>query len=73
MKRRAFEDTGEAAHRNQSDFTIYRNGGLAAVLPFLSSGHRPTLLKFHRNVLQLSPDRDWRIEPSGEFEVLTAA
>jgi ABC-type uncharacterized transport system fused permease/ATPase subunit len=26
-------------------------------IPFLSSGHRRTLLKFHRNVLRLSPDR----------------
>lgn len=40
---------------------------------FLSSGHRPTLLKFHRNVLQLSPDREWYIEASGEFEVQPAA
>jgi ABC-type uncharacterized transport system fused permease/ATPase subunit len=42
-------------------------------IPFLSSGHRPTLLKFHRNVLQLSPDREWYIEASGEFEAQTAA
>jgi vitamin B12/bleomycin/antimicrobial peptide transport system ATP-binding/permease protein len=42
-------------------------------IPFLSSGHRPTLLKFHRNVLQLSLDREWKIEASHEFEVQTAA
>ncbi len=42
-------------------------------IPFLSSGHRPTLLKFHRNVFQLSPDHQWRIEPSPEFEVTSAA
>jgi vitamin B12/bleomycin/antimicrobial peptide transport system ATP-binding/permease protein len=37
-------------------------------IPFLSSGHRPTLLKFHRNVLQLSVDNRWKVEPSAEFE-----
>jgi vitamin B12/bleomycin/antimicrobial peptide transport system ATP-binding/permease protein len=42
-------------------------------IPFLSSGHRPTLLKFHRNVLQLSLDREWTIKANGEFEVQTAA
>lgn len=42
-------------------------------IPFLSSGHRPTLLKFHRNVLQLSPDREWKIGASDDFEVQTAA
>ncbi len=37
-------------------------------IPFLSSGHRPTLEKFHRNILHLSPNHDWRIEPSSAFE-----
>jgi putative ATP-binding cassette transporter len=37
-------------------------------IPFLSSGHRPTLLKFHRNILQLSADHRWKVEPSSEFE-----
>jgi putative ATP-binding cassette transporter len=42
-------------------------------IPFLSSGHRPTLLKFHRNILQLSPNHGWKVEPSPEFELLTSA
>jgi vitamin B12/bleomycin/antimicrobial peptide transport system ATP-binding/permease protein len=36
-------------------------------IPFLSSGHRLTLLKFHRNILRLSPDKSWKLEPSSEF------
>lgn len=40
---------------------------------FLSSGHRPTLRKFHRNILQLSPHQAWRLERSSEFEALTSA
>jgi vitamin B12/bleomycin/antimicrobial peptide transport system ATP-binding/permease protein len=40
---------------------------------FLSSGHRPTLFKFHRNILQLSLDQTWKVERSSEFEALTSA
>jgi ABC-type uncharacterized transport system fused permease/ATPase subunit len=40
---------------------------------FLSSGHRPTLRKFHRNILQLSPHQTWKLERSSEFEALTSA
>lgn len=42
-------------------------------IPFLSSGHRPTLLKFHRNVLKLSTDRVWTVEASTGFVPLTSA
>ena len=44
-----------------------------AHIPFLSSGHRSTLLRFHRNILQLSADRTWGTKPSSEFEALTSA
>jgi putative ATP-binding cassette transporter len=40
-------------------------------IPFLSSGHRPSLLKFHRNVLELYGNTCWKLEPSSEFEVFT--
>src|ERR1017187_4914087 len=33
-------------------------------IPCLSSGHRPTLLKFHRNVLELSANNRWKVQPS---------
>jgi putative ATP-binding cassette transporter len=36
-------------------------------IPFLSAGHRPTLLKFHRYVLELSANNRWKVEPSAEF------
>ena len=42
-------------------------------IPFLSSGHRPSLLKFHRNVLELSADNRWKVQPSAEFETDTSA
>lgn len=42
-------------------------------IPFLSSGHRTSLLRFHRSVLQLSPDRTWKLEQSPEFGILTTA
>jgi len=42
-------------------------------IPFLSMGHRPTLHKFHRNILQLLPDHNWKVEPSPEFKTLTTA
>jgi len=42
-------------------------------IPFLSSGHRPTLLKFHRNVLELSANNRWKIELSSEFEIHASA
>jgi putative ATP-binding cassette transporter len=42
-------------------------------IPFLSSGHRPTLLRVHRNVLHLSNNQTWRVERSPEFEPLTSA
>lgn len=42
-------------------------------IPFLSLGHRPSLLKFHRNVLELSSNDSWKVEPSSQFEILTSA
>ena len=42
-------------------------------IPFLSAGHRQTLLKFHRNVLQLVPNENWKVEASSEFEMLNSA
>lgn len=42
-------------------------------IPFLSSGHRPSLLKFHRNILELSADGRWRVEPNSEFDFLPNA
>jgi vitamin B12/bleomycin/antimicrobial peptide transport system ATP-binding/permease protein len=37
-------------------------------IPFLSTGHRPSLFKFHRNILTLAPDQAWKVESSPEFE-----
>ena len=53
----------------QSMYKLLKKRGI----PFLSCGHRPTLLKFHRNILQLSADQGWKVEPSAEFEMLNDA
>jgi putative ATP-binding cassette transporter len=42
-------------------------------IPFLSSGHRPSLLKYHRNILELGGGDRWKVESSPDFEVLTSA
>ncbi|MGH7818064.1 MAG: ABC transporter ATP-binding protein/permease [Candidatus Binatia bacterium] len=42
-------------------------------IPFLSSGHRPSVLRFHRNVLRISSDLGWNVEPSSEFETVASA
>lgn len=34
----------------------------------VSVGHRPTLTRYHTNVLELMGDGGWRILPAGEFE-----
>jgi vitamin B12/bleomycin/antimicrobial peptide transport system ATP-binding/permease protein len=31
-------------------------------ISYLSSGHRPSLLKFHRNILELSSNNGWKVE-----------
>ena len=44
-----------------------------AQIPFISSGHRPSLLKFHRYVLEISPDHRWKVEQSSEYQALNSA
>jgi putative ATP-binding cassette transporter len=50
-------------------YELLRKSGI----PFLSSGHRPSLLKFHRNVLELHATSRWNVEPSSEYEPMTTA
>ena len=50
-------------------YQLLRESGI----PFLSSGHRPSLLRFHRNVLELLGGADWKLQPSREFEAATSA
>jgi vitamin B12/bleomycin/antimicrobial peptide transport system ATP-binding/permease protein len=50
-------------------YELLRKSGI----PFLSSGHRPSLLKFHRNVLELHATSRWNVEPSSEYEITTTA
>ena len=50
-------------------YELLRESGI----PFLSCGHRPSLLKFHRNVLELVGEAKWKLEASREFEAVTSA
>jgi putative ATP-binding cassette transporter len=50
-------------------YELLRESGI----PFLSCGHRPSLLRFHRYVLELVGAADWKLEPSPEFEAVTSA
>jgi putative ATP-binding cassette transporter len=70
--RYAFLDEATSALDVDNEKLMYELLGKEHV-PFLSSGHRPTLLKFHRNILQLSPDHSWKLEPSPEFGGLSSA
>ncbi len=70
--RYAFLDEATSALDVDSEQLMYRLLNKQRI-PFLSTGHRPTLLKFHRNVLKLSPDRTWTLEPSAEYETLSSA
>jgi putative ATP-binding cassette transporter len=68
----AFLDEATSALDPANEQTMYellRNSGI----PFLSSGHRPSLLKFHRNVLELHGTTHWSVKPSSEFENVTTA
>ena len=40
----------------------------ATGMTFLSVGHRPSLVKYHQQVLQITPDRDWRLMPAASYE-----
>lgn len=63
----AFLDEATSALDNENEERMYghlRRSGIQ----FLSSGHRASLLKYHRNVLELRGPDGWRVEPSPSFE-----
>lgn len=70
--RYAFLDEATSALDVTNEQSLYELLNKARI-PFLSSGHRPSLLKFHRNVLQLSPDHQWKVEPSSDYQALNSA
>jgi putative ATP-binding cassette transporter len=45
----------------------------ASGIRFISSGHRPNLLRYHRNFLELSGPDLWKVSASQEFQQTTAA
>jgi putative ATP-binding cassette transporter len=70
--RYAFLDEATSALDSANEQAMYELLDKSGI-PFLSSGHRPSLLRFHRNVLKLCEASGWNIEPSTEFKVTTTA
>jgi vitamin B12/bleomycin/antimicrobial peptide transport system ATP-binding/permease protein len=70
--RYAFLDEATSALDTPNEQLMYELLGRKRIR-FMSSGHRSTLLKFHRNILQLSAEQTWKLERSSEFEALTSA
>lgn len=64
--RYAFLDEATSALDVQNEQLMYDLLNQRSI-PYLSSGHRTSLLRFHRNVLQLLPDRGWRVEANPTF------
>jgi putative ATP-binding cassette transporter len=67
----AFLDEATSALDPENEERMYdhlRRSGIQ----FMSSGHRASLLKYHRNVLELRGPDGWRLEPSAEFESAAA-
>lgn len=64
--RYAFLDEATSALDVQNEQLMYDLMNQRSI-PYLSSGHRASLLKFHRNILQLLPDRGWRLDANPVF------
>ena len=41
-------------------------------ITYISVGHRPTLLSYHQQVLELSEKTSWRLCPAGEYSEMAA-
>jgi len=70
--RYAFLDEATSALDGANEQLMYELLNKAQI-PFISSGHRPSLLKFHRYVLEISPDHRWKVEQSSEYQALNSA
>ncbi len=67
----AFLDEATSALDPDNEERVYeqlRRSGIQ----FLSAGHRASLLRYHRNVLELRGPDGWRVEPNPEFESAVA-
>lgn len=64
--RYAFLDEATSALDADNEALLYERLS-ASGISFLSAGHRPTLLKYHRNVLELAGPHDWTLSPSPMF------
>jgi vitamin B12/bleomycin/antimicrobial peptide transport system ATP-binding/permease protein len=60
--RYAFLDEATSALDGPNEQSMYHLMN-ARNIAYMSSGHRSSLLKYHRNTLQLLPNRGWRVEP----------
>ncbi len=51
-------------HTEEHLYSLLRKRDLAMI----SVGHRPTLIDFHENVLELAGDGSWRLQPSSSYQ-----
>jgi len=62
----AFLDEATSALDPENEALLYECL-IATDINFLSVGHRPSLLKFHRNALLFTNSHEWTLSPSPEF------
>jgi vitamin B12/bleomycin/antimicrobial peptide transport system ATP-binding/permease protein len=70
--RYAFLDEATSALDLENESKMYELLA-ASGIRFLSTGHRPSLLRYHRSVLDILGPRDWKLAPSAEIAALPAA
>jgi putative ATP-binding cassette transporter len=68
----AFLDEATSALDGEDEERLYHRLR-ASGIRFISSGHRPTLLRYHRNLLELSGPDLWKVSASQEFQQTIAA
>ncbi|HXW85353.1 MAG TPA: ABC transporter ATP-binding protein/permease [Candidatus Binataceae bacterium] len=70
--RYAFLDEATSALDPDNEENLYRRLARSGI-EFLSSGHRPSLQRFHRTLLELHEGERWRLQPSPGFDDSTRA
>lgn len=66
--RYAILDEATSALDVTNEARLYRQLQESA-MTFVSVGHRPSLLAYHDNVLELQGNATWRLVPAGEFQI----
>ncbi|MEL6930096.1 MAG: ATP-binding cassette domain-containing protein [Cyanobacteria bacterium J06600_6] len=62
-------DESTSALDGQNQDLLYRELALTSIT-YVSVGHRPNLLPYHQQVLELKHDRTWQLIPASEFSFI---